>query len=231
MEKEQLQLNDTTLEILRNDMTHHINPLTKNFDLTEEQRQTILQDDFLLLLSVIADQSVSYKISWGITFKLQAKLGVQKLTPQYLLDNADLLKKVMKDKPALHRYPDKMTEYFLSLCQILIADYNGEANQLLNSADFSELVRRLVKVKGISRKKAGLTCLILELDKGRKIQGIEHSYALVDTHVQHFLQKELGITRRITEAEATQIFKTIYPENPALVSTVVWRHDKGIKIG
>lgn len=115
MPKEKLLLSDATLMVLKNDMRHHINPLTKNFDLTESQRKKILDDDFLLLLSVIADQSVSYKISWSITHKLQERLDDQKLTPDYLIQHADLLQKVMKEKPALHRYPDKMTEYFLSL--------------------------------------------------------------------------------------------------------------------
>ncbi|ANN49925.1 hypothetical protein A6F53_11980 [Levilactobacillus brevis] len=203
-----------------------IQPLTLDFKLSTVERNEILNDDFLLLLSIIADQSVHSSIAWHVVSKLKTRLNCDKLTPNYLLNHQTEVKCAMKQKPALHRFPDKMTKYFISLSQILVDQYGGHASELLNSRSFPELIQRLVQIKGISRKKAGLTCLILEIDEGQSIEALNKSYALMDSHVCHFLETKMGMNAPVSERDATEVFRTIYPRNPALVSTIVWESDK-----
>lgn len=221
-----VDLKNEVLDELKQRALLPIQPLTLDFKLSSVERDEILNDDFLLLLSIIADQSVNSSIAWHVASRLKIRLNVDKLTPNYLLTHQTEVKRAMKQKPALHRFPDKMTEYFMSLSQILVDQYGGHASELLNSRSFPELIKRLVQIKGISRKKAGLTCLILEIDEGQSIEGLSKSYALMDSHVRHFLETKLGMNAPVSELDAKEVFRTIYPRNPALVSTIVWESDK-----
>ena len=49
--------------------------------------------------------------------------------------------------------------------------------------------------------------------------------ALLDAHVNRFLEQHTSIESNSIE-DATEIFRAINPENPALVSTWVWGKDK-----
>lgn len=217
---------DEVIDSLKKSLKLGVKSLIDGFNLSEEERTEVLNDDFLLLMSIIADQSVNSSIAWHVTFNLKRRLNCDSLSPNYLLNHEELVRDAMKKKPALHRYPDKMTDYFMSLSKLLLEKYNGNASQLLDSNEFTELVNRLIEVKGISRKKAGLTCLILEIDESRKINNLNKSYALMDTHVQSFFKKYSELNHTVSEKEATEVFKEIYPQNPALVSTIIWNLDR-----
>jgi len=211
---------------LRKRLNYGIEPLTLSFGLSSDEREEVLNNDFQLLLSIIADQSVNSSIAWHISFQLKERLGCKELTPKYLLEHSEAVRDAIKRKPSLHRYPNKMADYFMSFSKELVDHFSGNASGLLNSNDFNVLIDRLVQIKGISRKKAGLTCLILEIDKSRHINGLTESYALMDSHVQKFLKRNLKVERPVSENEATNVFREIYPNNPALVSTVVWDLDR-----
>jgi len=224
-----MHLDEEITNRLKKQLDNGIEPLTLNFGLSSNERAEILNDDYMLLLSIIADQSVNSSIAWHMALKLRERLNCEKLTPQYLLEHSESVRNSIKNKPSLHRYPDRMTDYFLSFSQLLVDHFDGEASKLLDSNDFEKLTKRLIAVKGISRKKAGLTCLILEIDKARHINGLRESYALMDAHVRRFLDDNLNLEHSISEKEATDVFREIYPENPALVSTLIWNLDRETK--
>lgn len=222
----EIKLEDKFVIELQNEFQKKaIRSILESIGITKDELKFVLQNDFALLLGIISDQSVKSEIAWSLPYKLYLRVGKSKITPQWIIENKNKLAEMLSQKPALHRYPNKMAGYFIFLSQKILTQYDGDVKKFLYSEqDFNTLIANLTSIKGISRKKAGLLCLILELDKHVPIAGQQNSYALMDSHINRVLLDKVG--HKVSEQDATAIFKKVYPKNPALVSTVVWNLDR-----
>lgn len=221
------ELEETLINHLKNNDFSHINSILKKMGISKEESEILENNNFALLLGVIADQSVRSNIAWSLPYKLQKRLKIDLLSPENILENEPHILAALKEKPALHRFPNKMSEYFIALSKIIINKYDGDTDKfLLPSLKLKDILPNLIQVPGISWKKAGLLCLILELDRQLPIQDKSESYALMDSHVENFLRLQLHSPQKISGKEATEIFKKVYPNNPALVSTIIWDIDR-----
>ncbi|WP_052767563.1 MULTISPECIES: hypothetical protein [Lacticaseibacillus] len=178
-----------------------------------------------LLIGILSDQSVKSKKAWSLPLDLSNRVQNEGLSPRWILQNKEHIFKALKRKPALHRFPNKIAEYVISLAEFITKNYGGDPDKFIASMDSVPVAMSLcMKVKGISLKKAGLLCLILELDYGIKLKQTSESIALVDRHIIDYLvnNKFVDSNSKDFEGPATSLFKEVYPDNPALVSTVVW---------
>lgn len=189
--------------------------------MSKDERDRFREDYYLLLIAVLADQSVKSEIAWRLPRRLMERIGKHNLNPYWVVSNKSLVSEALKTKPALHRFPQKMADFIVSMSQTVIDEYDGSVdNLLLNTQNYDVFVKNMKKIKGISDKKANLLFLILTLDFNVTFSNSQNSKALVDVHIKRYLEKILGFG--ITQKQADNFFKEIDPENPARVSPFLW---------
>ncbi|MEE0002574.1 MAG: hypothetical protein UFS73_08130 [Weissella confusa] len=181
-------------------------------------------NDFAFVIGLISDQSIASEKAWILPLHLAERLHAPQLTPEVVLQNALVLDAVIREKPSLHRFPNRMANYFIAAANRFV-DLRLSLQNNFSTETFGEVQNELLGFKGISLKKAGLGILIQSIDFGRKISDQNKSVALLDAHVNRFLEQHTSVESNSIE-DATEIFRAINPENPALVSTWVWGKDK-----
>lgn len=219
-------VNNIELRSLAKDFSKNIPKSILGVFLSEQSIKYFEGNDFAFIVALIADQSISSERAWLLPQRLAERLGEKDLTPSLIIKNRVELAETIRKKPSLHRYPNKMADYItkaaINYLEIKIKD--GEI--FTRNSDFKTVQKLLMGFQGISTKKAGLGILIQSLDYGKKIPGQADSVALLDSHVSDFLVKTIGGNKRYTVSEATNIFRVINPQNPALVSTWIWKNEK-----
>ncbi|MCA1356339.1 hypothetical protein M2M32_06605 [Weissella cibaria] len=192
--------------------------------LSAQAFQYLKSNDFAFVIGLISDQSISSERAWALPLYLAERLNQAQLTPEIVLQHASDLAEIIREKPALHRFPGRMAKYFIAAANRFVAlklPLQGNFTDKM----FSDLQNELMGFDGVSVKKAGLGILIQSIDFGQKIVAQDRSSALLDAHVNRFLAQYTA-TEKNTIADATEIFRLINPANPALVSTWIWSKDK-----
>ncbi|MCI9651593.1 MAG: hypothetical protein HFH98_06980, partial [Lachnospiraceae bacterium] len=113
------------------------------------------------LFGLISDSSVKAEIAWSLPYRLKERLHHFDLNKIANMD-IDELTGIIKEKPALHRYPLNIAKYLKAAAELLISKYESNASNIwANGASAAEIVSRLEEFKGISHKKAALGSLLL----------------------------------------------------------------------
>ncbi|MCQ2008389.1 MAG: hypothetical protein ABF629_08200 [Sporolactobacillus sp.] len=184
-------------------------------------RTLIENNGFALLMAVIADQSVKSEIAWNLPNNLSKRIGADHFNPQWMIENNSAVQSAIAQKPALHRFPKKISDYILSL-SFVINDHYHSADQLLHhSSDYRTFVAAIKEVSGISDKKANFLFLILSLDFDYPFINKEQSEALFDSHLEKWLTAYFN--RKISKTEANRICREVSPDNPALLCPYLWK--------
>ena len=76
--------------------------------LKAEEREFLLSDWNAFLIGLIADQSVKAEMAWRLPYYLSKRLGYFNFNKIIKEQNVESLEAIIKEKPALHRYPRKM---------------------------------------------------------------------------------------------------------------------------
>lgn len=196
--------------------------------MTSESLHLVTQSDFALLIGLISDQSVKSSVAWNLPLKLKSRIGAKRFTPAWLATHQTDVINAIKEKPALHRFPTTIAKYICSAAKYVEDTFPENSSTFLKHyVDFEKSMKMAESITGISKKKAGLLCLIIQLDKGIQQTGIENSSALIDVHVRNFFTT-YGIANKehAIQMAADDFFRSVWPQNPALVSTVIWHLEK-----
>lgn len=213
------------LAMIKRDYLQH-QPMTfvGDFELSKEDQQWLLTDDFALLCGVIADQSMPASRAWQLPRGLQARVDKASFTPAWFADHELALTTAIKTKPALHRFPGTMASNLANLGHLLVTRYEGDATRLLQVTSYQELVDRLRPIKGVGIKKINALTLILLLDKHCELMGLDQSQALFDVHLGRIITAFTGT--QTTAHSATLFCQQLDPTCPARVSPYLWRLDR-----
>jgi endonuclease III len=222
--------------IIDDETKYKLDKLKQNFEQDKPQsllnpinmspysRSLVEKNNFALLVAVIADQSVKSELAWNLPYELSMRIGADHLNPNWIIRNIETVQEAIKQKPALHRFPKKITDYIFSLSSIIQERYQS-ADQLLNgSLDYHTFVSSIKEVSGISDKKANFLFLILVLDFNHPFVNREQSNVLFDSHLENWLSRYFN--RKISKSEANQICKEVSPDNPALLCPYLWNLDR-----
>lgn len=150
-------------------------------------RQLVENDSFALLIAIVADQSVKMEVAWNLPYELGKRIGMEHLNPEWISRNSDKVKDAMAQKPALHRFPQKIADYIFSLSAIIENKYASANDMLRSSMDYHAFVSTVKEVSGISDKKANFLFLILSMDFHYSFKNTEESSVLFDTHMNKWL--------------------------------------------
>lgn len=189
--------------------------------MSEAERDLFREDKYLLMIAVLSDQSVKSEIAWALPHRLMDRIGKNNLNPYWVISNKSLVYEALKTKPALHRFPQKIADFIISMSQTVIDEYDGSADNLLLSAkDYNDFIINIKAIKGISDKKSNLMFLILTLDFNVQFTNSHNSKVLLDVHIKRYLEQILGFN--VTQKQIDDYFKEIDYENPARVSPFLW---------
>ncbi|HIS91343.1 MAG TPA: endonuclease III [Candidatus Faecisoma merdavium] len=197
------------------------NSILKGNLLTEEEKKFIFTDLNAFIIGLIADQSVKAEIAWSLPYKLSQRMGgfdIAEILKKY---NQEDLENFIKTKPALHRYPSRMSNYIYNAFLELYKNYNSKAENIWNNKTAAEIVETLETFKGISHKKASLGTLILVRDLGINILDKENIDIAYDIHIRRLFLR-LGLVEMDIQEEILKVAQRLYPEFPGKLTTAFW---------
>ena len=145
------------------DYSHFDGGLVRMLDRFKEQGTCtgdVEADDYLrreanaALLGLLYDQRVRAEYAFTGPHRLRNRLGHLDLKKLAAMD-PDALRDVFAQKPAVHRFTNKMADQTHAVARILVDDYGGDAARLWNDgAAFPVIEKRLRRLPGFGAAKA-----------------------------------------------------------------------------
>ena len=190
--------------------------------LGKEERELITNNMNAFLLGLIADQSVKAELAWSLPYKLSERLKMDFCIKTFANMDASELERVIKEKPALHRYPKNIAKYLHSACNKLVNNYNSDARNIWeNNETAKEIVRRLEEFNGISHKKAALGTMLLVRDFNIDIHDKENINLAYDVHIRRICLRT-GLSDEDTSEQIFEAGRKIFPEFPGRLTSTFW---------
>ena len=118
-------------------------------------------DPLALLIGLVLDQQVKMEKAFVGPYDLSQRLGHLEATRIARMDPGEL-DEVFRRRPALHRFPGTMAGRVQQLCQVVAADYGGDAGAIWRDVPSGEeLSRRISRLPGFGDQKTKITVAVL----------------------------------------------------------------------
>lgn len=129
-------------------------------------------DPLALLVGMLLDQQVPMETAFAGPAKLKARLGA--FDARTIADaEPDAFAEVMKQSPAVHRFPGSMAGRVQALCAEIVAHWGGKAENLWTEGDpdGAEILKRLNSLPGFGDQKARIFLALLGKQQGLTAPG------------------------------------------------------------
>lgn len=190
--------------------------------LNESAKNFLLNNWNAFLIGLIADQSVKTEIAWKLPYELSKRLGhfeLQKILKEHSVESLEC---IIKEKPALHRYPHKIAEYIMFAIDMLVKEYNSNAEEIWKcDLNAEHVIEKLEKFKGISYKKAALGTLLLVRDFDVELENLSYIDITYDLHIRRTFLR-MGLVEKDNINDVTSIARKIHAEFPGLLTLPFW---------
>jgi uncharacterized HhH-GPD family protein len=115
------------------------------------------------LVGMLLDQQVPMEWAFTGPYTIAQRLGGDDLdAAQIATYDPDAFAELLKQKPAVHRYPGSMAKRIQQLCQYLVEEYDGDASAIWrDAATGAELLARLKALPGFGVQKAQIFLALL----------------------------------------------------------------------
>jgi uncharacterized HhH-GPD family protein len=132
------------------------------------------EDPFALLIGMVLDQQVPLEWAFSAPRRLKERLGGRLDPGEVAAMDPDQLGKVFAERPALHRFPGANAKRVQALAEIIVNEYDGQADQIWKSAETgAELFRRVKALPGFGDQKAKIFVALLGKQLGVQPPGWE----------------------------------------------------------
>jgi uncharacterized HhH-GPD family protein len=152
-----------------------------------EADKLLEEDPLALLIGLVLDQQVKMEKAFSGPYELKQRLGQLDATAIAAME-PEALDAVFRQRPALHRFPGNMARRVQKLCQMVAAEYGGDAGAVWRDVrDGDELARRISALPGFGDMKVRITVSVLAKKFGVTPPGWErhaanwHTVADVDS--------------------------------------------------
>ena len=127
---------------------------------------------FALLVGMLLDQQVAMETAFAGPAKLRDRLGSLDPSGVAAMD-PDRLAEVMKQPPAVHRFPGSMGGRVQALAAAIVSDWDGDTSAIWTRGepDGAEVLRRLKALPGFGEQKAKIFLALLGKQKGLAAPG------------------------------------------------------------
>lgn len=132
----------------------------------------LTRDPLALLLGMLLDQQIAMETAFAGPAKLADRLGGLDARALAEMD-PEQLTEVMRQPPAVHRFPGSMAGRIQALCAVLVEEYDGDAEALWTRGepDGPEVLRRLKALPGFGDQKARIFLALLGKQRGLTADG------------------------------------------------------------
>ena len=150
-------------------------PAALYFTADAEANRLLAEEPLAVMLGMLLDQQVTMEWAFGAPLLLKRRLGVDHLDAAAIAAmDPEVLDKVFRDKPALHRYPGSMAKRTHDLCRHLVEHYDGRAENVWTGVTTGEeLLTRVQALPGFGKDKSRIFVGLLGKRLGVRPQGWE----------------------------------------------------------
>jgi uncharacterized HhH-GPD family protein len=116
-----------------------------------------------VLVGMLLDQQVPMEWAFSGPYTIAQRMGSDDLDAARIASyDPDAFAELLKQKPAVHRYPGSMAKRVQQLCQYLVDNYDGDVSAIWRDvATGDELLARLKALPGFGEQKAKIFLALL----------------------------------------------------------------------
>lgn len=149
-----------------------------HFTESEEANRLLATDGLALLLGMLLDQQFPMERAFYGPQLLRERLGEDLDVGRIAGWDPDELAQLFRGPPAIHQYWSSMSKRAQALCQTLVEDYDGRAENVWETAGSgAELLRRLKALPGFGDAKSRIFVGLLGKRLGVRPEGWEDKAA------------------------------------------------------
>lgn len=153
-------------------------PRQLHFTESEDANRLLATNGLALLIGMLLDQQFPMERAFYGPKLLEDRLEEPLDASRIAAWDPEEMEAVFRGPPAIHRYPAAMAKRAQDLCQVIVDDYEGRAENLWETAaDGSELLARLKALPGFGVGKARIFVGVLGKRLGVRPQGWEEAAA------------------------------------------------------
>lgn len=125
------------------------------------------------LVGMLLDQQVPMEWAFSGPYTIASRMGRDDLdAAEIAAYDPEAFAELLKEKPAVHRYPGSMAQRVQTLCRFLVDEYGGDVTALWTGvADGAELLARLKALPGFGEQKAKIFLALLGKQLGVRPRG------------------------------------------------------------
>ncbi len=124
-------------------------------------------DPFALLVGMLLDQQQPMERAFAGPYRICQRLGWERLDPAAVAEvGEERLIDVMKQTPAVHRYPANMARRIVALAEVVVADYAGDCGLIWAGDQAHDVYSRLRALPGFGEAKAKIFLALLGKQRG-----------------------------------------------------------------
>ncbi|MDQ0942298.1 HhH-GPD-type base excision DNA repair protein [Streptomyces sp. V1I1] len=126
-----------------------------------------------VLVGMLLDQQVPMEWAFSGPYTIAQRMGSDDLDAARIASyDPDAFAELLKQKPAVHRYPGSMAKRVQQLCQYLVDNYDGDVSAIWRDvATGDELLARLKALPGFGEQKAKIFLALLGKQFGVQPKG------------------------------------------------------------
>ncbi|GGY49957.1 HhH-GPD-type base excision DNA repair protein [Streptomyces xanthochromogenes] len=125
------------------------------------------------LVGMLLDQQVPMEWAFSGPYTIARRMGADDLDAEAIAAyDPEAFAELLKEKPAVHRYPGSMAKRIQQLCGFLVEEYGGDAAGVWTGvASGAELFSRLKALPGFGEQKARIFLALLGKQLGVRPRG------------------------------------------------------------
>ena len=148
------------------------------FTESEEANRLLAEDGLAVLLGMLLDQQFPMERAFYGPQLLRERMGEELDEERIATWDPDELAQIFRGPPAVHQYWSAMSKRAQALCQVLVDEYEGRAENLWETADSgAELLKRLKALPGFGNDKSRIFVGLLGKRLGVRPEGWEEKAA------------------------------------------------------
>ncbi len=153
-------------------------PSHLHFTVSEEANRLLATDGLALLIGMLLDQQFPMERAFYGPQLLKERLGEDLDAGRIAARDPDEIEALFKGPPAIHRYPASMGKRTQALCEVIVEEYGGVAENVWETADDgAELLSRLEALPGFGVGKSRVFVGVLGKRVGVRPTGWEDKAA------------------------------------------------------
>lgn len=149
-------------------------PDSLHFTESEEANQLLANDGLAVLIGMLLDQQFPMERAFYGPQLLKERLGEDLDEARIAAWDPEEMAAIFKGPPAIHRYPSSMAKRTQDVCQVLVDDYDSQAENLWMTAESGgDLLKRLEALPGFGVGKSRIFVGVLGKRLGIRPEGWE----------------------------------------------------------